>query len=121
MTFQEQQRAERTERSAEEEGDRGGAVDQEERTKRTENLHTQDKARERDATKAKEEAVKNVAESMHECDQHERVLRSEQQRLTVTVPMIIEIKDETIEYKSSSLLVWDVGDLDRIRPPRCTI
>ena len=34
----------------------------------------------RDATKAKEEAVKNVAESMHECNQHERVLRSEQQR-----------------------------------------
>ena len=26
---------------------------------------------ERDATKAKEEAVENVAETMHECDQHE--------------------------------------------------
>ena len=34
---------------------------------------------ERDAKKAKEEAVKNVVESMHECNQHERVLRSEQQ------------------------------------------
>ena len=44
----------------------------EERTKRAENLHTQDKARERDATKAKEEAVKDVAESMHECNQHEQ-------------------------------------------------
>ena len=32
----------------------------------------------RDAKKAKEEAVKYVAESMHECKQHERVLRSEQ-------------------------------------------
>ena len=38
--------APRTERSAEEQRDRG-EVDQEERTKRTENLHTQDKARER--------------------------------------------------------------------------
>ena len=61
-----------------EQGDRG-EVDQEERTKRTENLHTLDKARERDAKKAKEEVVKKVAESMHECNQHERVLRSEQQ------------------------------------------
>ena len=34
---------------------------------------------ERDAKKATEEAVKDVAESMHECNQHERVLRSEQQ------------------------------------------
>ena len=39
--------------------------------------HPQDKAREGDATKAKEEAVKKVAESLHECNQHERVLRSE--------------------------------------------
>ena len=35
---------------------------------------------ERDAKKAKEEVVKNDAEIMHECNQHERVLRSEQQR-----------------------------------------
>ena len=35
---------------------------------------------ERDAKKAKEEAVKKVAESVHESNQHERVLRSEQQR-----------------------------------------
>ena len=34
---------------------------------------------ERDAKKAKEEVVQNDAESMHECNQHERVLRSEQQ------------------------------------------
>ena len=34
----------------------------------------------RDATKAKEEAVRKVAESMHECNWHERVLISEQQR-----------------------------------------
>ena len=39
-----QRRAPRTERSAEEQGDRG-EVDQEERTKRAENLLTQDKAR----------------------------------------------------------------------------
>ena len=71
----EHQRAPRTERHADEQEDRG-EVDQEERTKRTNNLHTQDKAGERDAKKAKEEAVKNVAESMHECNQHERVLRS---------------------------------------------
>ena len=44
-----------TEKSAVEQGDRED-VDQEERTKRTENLHIQDKARERDATTAKEEA-----------------------------------------------------------------
>ena len=36
--------------------------------------------RERDATKAKEEAVKNVVGSMHECNQHDQVLRSDQQR-----------------------------------------
>ena len=100
-----------TERRAEEQ------VDQEERTKRTENLHTQDEARERDATQAKEEVVKNVAEGMHGCNRHERVLRSEQQvRMTsshrsngtetVTVPIIIEIKNETMEYKSLSLFVW---------------
>ena len=38
-----------------------GEDQQEERTKRTENLHTQDMARERVAKKAKDEAVKNVA------------------------------------------------------------
>ena len=47
-----------------EQGDR--EVDQEVRTKRTENLHTQDKPRERDAMKAKEDVVENVAESMHD-------------------------------------------------------
>ena len=41
-----QRRAPRTKRVAEEQGDRG-EVDQEERTKRTENLYTQDKGRER--------------------------------------------------------------------------
>ena len=51
-----------------------------ERTKRTENLHTQEKDRERRQQMAKEEAVKKVAESMHECNQRERVLRSDQQR-----------------------------------------
>ena len=35
---------------------------------------------ERDAKKAKEEVVKNVTESMDECDQYERVLRCEQQQ-----------------------------------------
>ena len=35
---------------------------------------------------------------------------------TVTVLMIIEIKDETMEYKRLSFLVWDVGDRDRTRP-----
>ena len=50
----------RTERGAEEQGDRG---DRGERMKRTENLHTEVNARERDAKKAKEEAVKKVAES----------------------------------------------------------
>ena len=43
-----------------------GEVEQEERRKRTENLHTH-----RDAKKAKEEVVQNVAGSMHEYDQHE--------------------------------------------------
>ena len=28
---------------------------------------------------------------------------------TVTVP-IIDFKDETVEFKSSSFIVWDVGD-----------
>ena len=36
---------------------------------------------------------------------------------TVIVLMIIEIKDETLEYKGSSFLVWNVGDQDRTRPP----
>ena len=53
-----------------------GEVDQVERTKHTENLHTQDKARERDAPKAKEEVVKVCTK----CNQHEQVLRSEWQR-----------------------------------------
>ena len=45
--------------------DREG-FDQEECMKRTENLHDQDKARERDARKAKKDPVTDVAESMHE-------------------------------------------------------
>ena len=47
--------------------------------KRTENLHNQDKARERDARKAKKDPVTDVAESVRECNWHERVLRNEQQ------------------------------------------
>ena len=37
---------------------------------------------------------------------------------TVTVLMVIEIKDETMEYKSSSFLVVNLG---KIRPLSCTI
>ena len=55
----------------------GPRVDQEERMMRTRNC-TPRTWPERDARKAKKEAVKNVAESMHECDQHEGVPRSEQ-------------------------------------------
>ena len=34
---------------------------------------------------------------------------------TVTVLMIIEIKDETMVYKKLSFLLWNVGDQDRTR------
>ena len=40
---------------------------------------------------------------------------------TVTVLMVIKIKDETMEYKSLSFFVWDVGDQHKIIPPKCTI
>ena len=36
---------------------------------------------------------------------------------TVAAPMIIEIKDETVEYKSLRFFVCNVGDEDRTRPP----
>ena len=50
-----------------------GEVDQEECLKRTEKLHIHDKARESEMPgKVKEEDVVNVAESMHECNQHEQ-------------------------------------------------
>ena len=80
--FQDATEAPGTKRSAEEQGDRG-EVDQEERMKRTKNLHTLDKARKNDAKKAKEEVVTNVSvyrEKVRERNQHEHVLRSEQHR-----------------------------------------
>ena len=40
---------------------------------------------------------------------------------TMTVQLIIEIKDETMEYKRLSFFVWNGGDHDRTRPLRSTI
>ena len=58
---------------------------------------------ERDAKKAKEEIVKNVAESMQKCNQHEQILRSGQQRGCCSVKLRSENKSREIVTTLMSL------------------